>query len=171
MTSELGCHQLHLPSARIAAISKKRRATQRAILASALDARAANAIPQQGTACDRRAGLRLRLEARWAAQAAAARTVEDQAAALPDSQLTLWQDYARATDLEADAVQSMAFDINRDFFDNAAAGSAEPVRNDPGNKRYASMIFSHDIEAASDAKRRKLAHTSQHNAYPDASPH
>ena len=90
---------------------------------------------------------------------------------MPDSQLTLWQDYARATDLEADAVQSMAFDINRDFFHNAAVGSADPVRNDPGNKRYASMIFSHDIEAASYAKRRKLAHTSQHNAYPDASPH
>ena len=115
--------------------------------------------------------MRLRLEARWAAQAAAARTVEDEAAALPEAQLTLWQDFARATDLEADAVQSMAFDINRDFFDNAAVGSADPVRNDPANKRHASMTFSYDIEAASYAKRCKLAHTSQHNAYPDASPH
>ena len=149
-------------------MNKQRRTTQRAILAAALDARAANAIPQQGTACDRRAGLRLRLEARWAAQAAAARTVEDQAAALPDSQLTLWQDYARATDLEADAVQSMAFDINRDFFHNAAVGSADPVRNASADKRYASMTFPYDVEAAASAKRHKAAHTSLHDAYPDA---
>ena len=151
-------------------MSKKRRAAHRAILAAALDSRAAAATPQPGDAGERRARLRQRLEARWAAQKAAATAVTSAAAALPEEHLALWRDFAQASELDTAAVaqEHPDFDIHCDFFGNPSVGSVDPRRNAPADKRYASMTFSYDVEAASLAKRHKSAHTSPRNAYPDA---
>ena len=151
-------------------MSKKRRAAHRAILAAALDSRAAAATPQPGDAGERRARLRQRLEARWAAQKAAATAVSSAAAALPEEQLALWRDFVQASELDTAAVaqEHPDFDIHRDFFGNPAVGSVDPRRSAPVNKRYASMTFSYDQEIAANAKRHKAEPSTSSHAYPDA---
>ena len=64
-------------------------------------------------------------------------------------------------------MQNEAFDIHRDFFHNAAVGSADPLRNASADKRYASMTFAYDVESVSAAKRHKSTHVSPRDAYPD----
>ena len=94
------------------------------------------------------------------------------AAALPEPQLELWRDFARAEALETSAASQAprGFDILQDFFHNTTVGSSIAVGTVPADEGYANMTFAHDLENAALAKHNAAHKSSSSDAYPDAAP-